>query len=343
MITSKANLINITKTITPSMRYDFKEDYSSWRARAKDKLMELLGLPLVMPTSDDFKAEAPEYKNGMTYIRFTFRSEEGYYVPACLVKKTNLKGKAPLVICLQGHSTGMHISLGEPKYPGDEESIKGGRAFALDAAKEGCVAIAVEQRYMGVMGYGGELGKPSCLADSNPVAAQANAALLIGRCAIGERVWDVMRTIDAALLHFGDMINEDEIICLGNSGGGTTTFYASCIDERIAISVPSCSVCTYEDSIIALYHCFCNYVPNIRKYFDMGDIGGLLAPRKLVLVCGKEDKIFPLPGVEKSFALIKGVYEANADVNNCRLVVGNAGHQFYPDEAWPIIHELLGK
>jgi len=27
--------------------------------------------------------------------------------------------------------------------------------------------------------------------------------------------------------------------------------------------------------------------------------------------------------------------------NLCRMVKGDGGHQFYPDEAWPIIHELL--
>ena len=32
----------------------------------------------------------------------------------------------------------------------------------------------------------------------------------------------------------------------------------------------------------------------IRKYFDMGDIAGLMADRNLVIVCGKTDRIFPL-------------------------------------------------
>jgi hypothetical protein len=31
--------------IQPSMRYDEKEDFKSWQARADEKLKELLGLP----------------------------------------------------------------------------------------------------------------------------------------------------------------------------------------------------------------------------------------------------------------------------------------------------------
>ena len=340
MITSREFILNLTKNMTPKLRYDFKEDYKEWKAKAREKLLDLLGLPIEKAKNDNFKAEAPEIKGDLTYIRFTFESEDGYEVPACLVKKTELSEKAPLVICLQGHSTGMHISLGELKYPGD--AIEGGRDFAVRAAHEGCVAIAIEQRYMGISGFGGKDGRPACL-HGNDDAGQANGTLLIGRCAIGERVFDVMRTIDVALLNFADIIDESRIIGLGNSGGGTATFYASCLDERISIGVPSCAVCTFEESIMAMYHCYCNYVPGIRKYFDMGDIAGLLADRKLVIVCGKEDRIFPLPGVEKSYDVAKGVFSHLGKENNCRLVVGNAGHQFYPDEAWPIIHELIGK
>lgn len=340
MITSREFILNLTKNMTPKLRYDGKEDYKAWKARAREKLEDLLGLPIEKAKCDNFKAEAPEIKGDLTYIHFTFESEDGYEVPACLVKKTSLSEKAPLVICLQGHSTGMHISLGETKYPGDV--IEGGRDFAVRAAHEGCVAIAIEQRYMGISGYGGRDGRPACLHGDDD-AGHANGTLLIGRCAIGERVFDVMRTIDVALINFADIIDETRIIGLGNSGGGTATFYASCLDERISIGVPSCAVCTFEDSIMAMYHCYCNYVPGIRKYFDMGDIAGLMADRNLVIVCGKTDRIFPLAGVEKSYGVAKSVFNKLGRAEKLHLVVGDGGHQFYPDDAWPIIHELLGK
>ena len=336
MMRSHEYLIQMTKAITPSYRYDGTEDISAWQSRAKAKLEELLGLPLIAPEEDLFSKEASYERDGLTFTKFTFQSEEGNFVPCCLVKKTDLKGKAPLVICLQGHSSGMHISLGEPKFERDPETIAGGRDFAVRAAKEGCVAVAVEQRYMGSLGNP-DSPVPACCAGDN----QAIPAILIGRTAIGERVWDISRTIDAVLTHFADEVDENRVVCLGNSGGGTATFYASCMDERIAVSVPSCAVCTYEASIIAMNHCPCNYIPYIRKYFDMGDLGGLIAPRKLVTVCGKDDPIFPLPGVQESMALIENAYKAYGKEENCSLVIGGGGHQFYPDEAWPIIHKYL--
>ena len=337
MITSQDYVLELTKKLTPAYRYDGKEDLTAWQNKSAEKLNELLGLPLVAPADDKFSQEAPYEKDGLTYIPFTFQSEDGYFVPCCLVKKTELTEKAPLVICLQGHSSGMHISLGEPIFENDAKTIAGGRDFAVRAANEGCVAVAIENRYMGKMGLG-DSPMPACVGGAKNAAM---AALLIGRTAIGERVWDVMRTIDAVLKYFKDMVDENRIVCLGNSGGGTATFYASCLDKRIALSVPSCAVCTYEDSIMPINHCPCNFIPGIRKYFDMGDLAGLIAPRNLIMVCGKEDNIFPLPGVQKSIETAKNVFRAFGKEEDCHLVIGNSGHQFYPDDAWPIMRTYL--
>ncbi len=336
-MTSHAYIRSLTKNITPALRYDGKEELAAWQSRAEEKLAELLGLPLTAPEDDKFSKEPAYERNGLTYIPFTFQSEEGYFVPCCLVKKTELTEKAPLVLCLQGHSSGMHISLGEPIFEKDAKSIAGGRDFAVRAAQEGCVAVAMEQRYMGKMGTP-DIPTPGCVGGNQN---QAMAALLLGRTAIGERVWDISRTIDAVLAHFSDTVDENRIVCLGNSGGGTVTFYASCLEKRIAVSVPSCAVCTYEDSIMAMNHCPCNFVPHIRKYFEMGDLAGLIAPRKLLIVCGREDNIFPLHGVQQSLETAKTVFRAFGKEENCNLIIGEGGHQFYPDDAWPILRTYL--
>jgi hypothetical protein len=75
----------------------------------------------------------------------------------------------------------------------------------------------------------------------------------------------------------------------------------------------------------------------------MGDIGGLIAPRGLVVVNGKEDDIFPDEGVRESFDIIKSLYAAAGVADNCRLVTGAGGHRFYADDAWPQIRSLLCK
>ncbi len=323
----------LMEAIKPSMRYDGSESFDMWQTRAKKKLNELLGLPL-QKCDDCLTIEYTKEREGFTEIRFRFQSEEGYYVPCHLWIPTSVEKPIPVAICLQGHSTGMHISLGRPKYPGDEETIKGGdRDFAVRIVKEGYCALAIEQRNFGECG-GNEKG-PDCYNS-------AMAAILIGRTTIGERVWDIQRTIDVLEKHF-PQVDMENIICMGNSGGGTTTFYVGCLEPRVKYVMPSCSVCTYEDSIGAMEHCACNFVPNIRKYFDMGDLAGLIAPRYLVIVSGKDDKIFPLHGVQKTFEIVKTQYQAVGVQENCTLVVGNGGHRFYADAAWAVMNDYINR
>ena len=324
----------LAQNTPPILAYTNADSLGVWQSVARKKLRELLRLPLEY-CDDQFTVKQKAVLDGYVRIDFEFQSEPGYMVPCSLLTPLDMDKPLPDVICLQGHSTGMHISMGTPKFPRDSISIAGGRDFAIRAVKEGFCAIALEQRYMGVCGQNEE-GTPSCASDNT-----AMAALLMGRTAIGERVWDIQRLIDVIEKHLTEYIKPERIICMGNSGGGTATFYASCLDERIYLSMPSCAVCTYEDSIMAMYHCPCNFVPDIRRYFNMGDLGCLIAPRRLVVVCGVEDQIFPIRGVKASYKIIQEAYKAAGKEHLCHLIKGDGGHQFYPDEAWPIAKGLL--
>ena len=324
-------LVQATK---PEMAYNEDIPLDEWQKKARVQLEKLLGLPLISCEAD-FTVLKKTSKPGYLQIDFEFQSEPGYFVPCSFLIPDGIEKPLPTVICLQGHSTGVHISLGMPKFPGDEKSIAGGRDYAVRAVQEGFCAIAMEQRYMGSCGQA-ETGKPACLTDGVSLPS-----VLLGRTAVGERVWDIMRLIDVMEKELSEYVDKERIICMGNSGGGTATFYASCMDERIYLSMPSCSVCTYEDSIITLRHCDCNYIPGIRKYFNMGDLGCLIAPRRFVMVNGIEDNIFPIKGAEESFEVIKKAYKKAGKEELCHMVKGKGGHQFYPDDAWPIMKSIL--
>lgn len=326
----------IIENITPKFRFDGSLGFEEWQSDGRAKLSELLGLKnIVKPADDKFTVEYKKEWESYTEIRFTVQSEEGYFCPAVMLIPKGIKAPAPTMLCLQGHSTGMHISLARPIHPKDEKSIAGGdRDFAIRAISEGCVAVAIEQRNFGECGAK-EDGSPDCHVSSM-------AALLVGRTTIGERVHDVSAVIDALLAHF-DVVDKERIMLMGNSGGGTATVYAAAIDKRISLAMPSCSVCTYKTSIAAMFHCVCNFVPNIANYFDMGELGGLIAPRALVVVNGREDEIFPEEGVEEAFSVIKSIYKAAGAEDRCRLVTGEGGHRFYADAAWQQVHELMEK
>lgn len=319
--------------VKPSMSYD-GGDLKPWQEAAREKLRELLGLDRMLPADTDLRIECEKARDGYTETRFTIQTEPGYRVPAHLLLPNGVK-KPPLMICLQGHSPGMYISLGIVKQEKDEQSIRGNRDFCVRAVKEGYAAICMEQRSFG------ELKNPNKELDA--CLEPAMTALLMGRTTVGERVWDVCRMIDVVERHFADRVDVDAICLTGNSGGGTTTAYAAALEDRIALAMPSCALCTFRDSIGAMHHCSCNYVPRLGLYFDMGDLIAMACPKYYVQINGAEDKIFPIAGAKECFSQGKRAYDAMGCADKLTHVIGEEGHRFYADKAWRVVHRCLGR
>lgn len=322
----------LIQTIKPSFSYN--GNLADWQPKAKQKLRDLLGMDKFTLCDLDLQIEFEEQHKDFKEIRFTFQSEKGYRVPCHLLLPIGIENP-PVIVCMQGHSMGMHVSLARPKFPCDKEDIEtGDRDYCIRAVKEGFAAVALEMRNFGEVSF--KNYKPQCYES-------AVTNMLMGRTTTGERVWDFSRLIDVLENHFADKVDLDNICCMGNSGGGTATAYIAALEDRIKLAMPSCAMCTYKDSIGAMYHCACNYVPNIATIFDMGDLIAMAHPKYYIQVNGITDNIFPIEGAKKVFSDGKKAYENNGDAEKCAHVIGHEGHRFYADNAWPIVHKMLGK
>ena len=74
-------------------------------------------------------------------------------------------------------------------------------------------------------------------------------------------------------------------------------------------------------------------------WFEMEDLACLIAPRKLTVLTGIQDKIFPIAGVRESFETVKEIYKTIGAEGNCRLVEMPEGHYWCEDVAWKAIME----
>lgn len=119
-------------------------------------------------------------------IRFTYDTEPEMSVPCHLLIPHNAKKPCHVVICLQGHSTGMHRSMGRRMYEKDakedqyeKETGSQDRDFALQAVEEGLAALCIEQR-----GFGERISEKSISRDPywrTACHTPTMAALLLGR------------------------------------------------------------------------------------------------------------------------------------------------------------------
>ena len=310
------------------------QPFGPWQEALRARLIELLGgFPEERVPLNVAEIEREETD---TYVRtkLVFTSEPFADVPGHLFVPKGADGPRPAMICLQGHSPGMHISIGVARDENDRESIAGDRDIAIQAGRNGLVTLAIEQRSFG------ERAETLQEHRSETSCQEATMhSLLLGRTMIAERTWDVMRAID--LLEGLPEVDSSRIACMGNSGGGTITFYTACLEPRLKLAVVSCFFCTYADSIMRIYHCEDNYIPGILKVAEMGELAGLIPPRKLLVVAGREDGIFPIAGVGKAFNTAREIFSAAGCPDNLDMVIGEGGHRFYAEQSWPVIRRML--
>jgi dienelactone hydrolase len=308
-----------------------------WQNKLRRKLKELVGVPDVeRPAIKVRSIWKQEHKLG-TIEKISFTSEERSDILAYFCTPKDIKPPYPTMICLQGHSTGMHVSIARKQ---EDETVayqvEGDRDFGLGAMRHGFAALCIEQR-----SFGERKEKKQKAISSHGCHDATMHALMLGRTLVGERVFDVDRGIDY-LETRGD-IDLKRVGVMGNSGGGTATIYSAALLDRIKFAMPSCAFCTYRDSIMSIYHCGDNYVPGILQYAEAADVMGLFAPKPLVVVAGKTDPIFPIKGVRKAFGDLKKIYEAAGAADKLALAVGSEGHRFYEDIGWNALLKILKK
>lgn len=324
----------------PLLAYSADNDYQTWKKQIEEKLISLLGMEVIKENAvEDMHFEIEKIEDCETYTitHFTFESEKDCIVPCYFLVPKDNKKKHPVCICLQGHTTGYHVSLEKVKYERDNDAIKVNN-FGIEAVKHGYIALCIEQRGMGIRSTPRiDRGKAETVACYHT----AMTALLLGRTLIGERVWDVSRAIDILEQHYADICDLSDLSLMGTSGGGTATYYTMAVEKRIKTALSGFAVSTYRQSINHKWHCSCNYIPQIARYMDMGEIAACIAPRKLLIVNGEDDPIFLADGTRTVYKTIQAIYEQEGKPNYCNLIIiPNVPHRFQPEVAWPALEEM---
>ena len=326
-----------------AFRSDWPGGLKAWQTKAREALARQCGLKRIAQDLSNHKPvvrlEKPTQVDG-TYsrIRGSIETEPGVQIPFyILVPKGD--GPFPLALCPHGHD-----ASGWRSYAGaytDEvhrkKTLDKDGNVAEQLVLRGFIAIATATRGLAtetaVVDVKGRHGKRDC-------RAQLMHCLLSGRTPIAERVWDLQKTLDWAVNQ--PKVDKTRIVMLGNSGGGVATAYAAAMDTRIKVAIPSCSFTSIASETGFIFHCDCCAIPAMFDWGDLSDVGGLIAPRPLLIVHGIKDGLHHRPDVERNAARVRKIYKAAGAADAFVVRWGESGHRFYPAIMWPFVDQHFG-
>ncbi len=299
-------LEQLYRNVTPLYRFQARneEEWSDWRKRLTSRFIEVLGGFPEQPAKLETRLIEETSCEGYTRQRVEFTTFADLRIPAYVLVPFNPRGEPmPAVIACHGHGYGSKEIVGlAPDGITSQELVTYKYNFAIELVKRGFVTIVPE-----LLGFGDRRMKAEFEKDQYSSCDSISTFLLqMGHTMAGHRVYEVIRAIDY-LLERSD-VDQNRIGCMGISGGGLVSAFASGLDQRIKAVVVSGYVNTFKASILSMHHCTDNYIPGLHRYAELPDLIGLIAPRPMLVEAGTIDPIFPIEATEEACRQISGIY-----------------------------------
>jgi dienelactone hydrolase len=266
-------------------------EYKVWKNHLRETLKDVTGMSLMSNCDLNPKILESIELDGYRRDKVVIQTEPEIYMPFYILIPNDLKDgeKRPCVIAPHGHGSGGKYAIaGNVDIPGIKEQIeKYNYDYGVKFVKEGYIVFCNDARAAGERREVLQQGDNKEAVLSSSCNSVNNAAISMGQSLIGMMTWDLMRLID--YIETLDFCSSDAIACAGFSGGGLQTLWLAAMDDRVKCSVISGYFHGFRDTLLKTNQCGCNFVPNLWKYVDIGDIGALIAPRPLLIESGSKD------------------------------------------------------
>lgn len=262
-------------------------------------------------------------------------------MPVYILTPKQIKKPLQTVLALHGHGYGVKDIVGLWEN-GTERDIPDGyhKDFAVSLCRRGFVVVAPE-----ILCFGERTTDFSYLneligqAQPTTCAHAANLSSHLGFTILGVRVFEMRRLID--YLGSRREIDSSRIGVMGISGGGLLTFFLTAVEQRIKACVVSGYFCTFKNSVLAMHHCPCNFVPGLGQFGEMYDIAGLIAPRPMLIEAGSNDSIFPIASARKSVQKTRKIYSLFGARDNIQTDYFQGRHQISGKKAYDFLSQKL--
>lgn len=302
-----------------------KNELISWQKNTRIKLSEILGLDKMKKSELDSKIIEEQNFNGYTRRKVVIQTQNKVFMPMFILTPTGEKNNIP-VIALHGHaSDGKNGLVGITNELTKDKINSFNYTYGLDLVKRGYTVFCPD------LCGSGERRERKQQDDKFILQSSCNdlnnASLSLGISLLGIMIFDLIRLID----YIEELGFDKNVACCGFSGGGLCTLWLSAIDERIKCSVVSGYFHGFRDTILENNLCGCNFVYNVWRYIDTCDLGSLIAPRKLLVESGKDDKLNGNRGLDNVFEQVletKKSYDLFQSENLSHTIF-DEGHKWY--------------
>ena len=262
-------------------------------------------------------------------------------MPVYLLLPKDQPRPLPVVLAFHGHGYGVKDIVGLWE-DGEERMTPDGyhKDFGVALCRRGFAVAAPEISCFGERQTDFSY-LDAALGQSAPTTCDhaAKLAFHLGGSALGLRVYDGRRLVD--YLETRDDMDMSRLGAMGISGGGMHTFFSTCSDERIRVCVISGYFCSFQESILAMSHCTCNFVPGLHRFGEMHDLVGLIAPRPMLVEAGTRDPIFPIEAVRRGVERAREVYAVFGCEKQIETDTFEGRHQISGRRAYDFLWEKL--
>ena len=300
--------------------------FLQWQARGRQQVLTCLS---PAPPSDgrwNMETVAEEKRDGYTAKKIMFNVNDWCRTAAYLLVPDG-EGPHPAVLVLHDH--GAHFTIGKEKtvrpFGVTEAVMKDAEDWTVscydgvfigdEMARAGYVVLSTDALFWG------ERGRRQGADYDAQQALNANLEQM-GMSFGSFIVWDDLRSAD--FLASLPMVKTGGIAVVGHSMGCYRAWTAAALSDAVKACVAVCWMNTTEHLMTLTNNqnkggsAYSMIIPGIRNYMDYPDVASLACPKPVFFMNGRQDKLFPVEGVEAAYAVMRKVWQDNG-----------AGEQFH--------------
>lgn len=309
-------------------------DFDAWKRAAREKVFDCMLTPPPAPVNGfEAKVLYEEQRDGYKARKLEIRLSRYYTVPAYLLIPDG-KGPFPAVNVLHDH--GAHLFIGKEKVIRPltcEDSVVindaeawvqnyEGQYFGDYLAQHGFVVFSSDAPMWGERGQ-----KEGPRRDKYDMIA--GNMMMYGIDLSAYMTYDDIRATD--YLASLPEVDPKRIGCTGWSMGAYRTWMLSALSDRIKAGAAVCWMVTTDEQLTFRYKRtenggFANCLPGLRRWLDYPHIASIACPKPMLFINGSQDKLFPVAGAQKAFAIMHDVWKSQGAGDNLETELWDIPH-----------------